>query len=234
MIHSQESGKRTHEQMTATSGDSAKKEVAEKKATKLTEQKKGDYLVDAKKAINIHFLSTNSANQDDLDSLHAFDATEVDLFFGDDSVIKGYEKLQIDFFFSKNTLRPLLKSQFFKKVPNEALADNYVQKFQEHFKNLWTDQEAFNTEVVKEDAKFQPIGQMIKEIQHEKLGQLELYKMTVQGEKEEELSQQLQGVLPLFIEGASRIEAYPYWKYFLLYRRLSQEEVQLVGFTTVF
>ena len=93
MINSQETKKRSHEQMLASSGNAGLKEEVEKKATKLKEQKKGDYLVDANKAINIHFLANDSAKADNLQALTSFDSTEVDLFFGDDQVIKGYEKL---------------------------------------------------------------------------------------------------------------------------------------------
>lgn len=79
--------------MEAASGSSIKEKEQEKRSLYLKEQREGDFLVKAKKALCIHFLSGESAQSEAREELRSFDPLELDLFFGDDQVIKGYEKL---------------------------------------------------------------------------------------------------------------------------------------------
>eukprot|EP00347_Sterkiella_histriomuscorum_P005759 403355378 len=201
----------------------------ETKRRKLQAQRIGDFIVDARQAINFR-LSSDINKLEDLQATTLFFSPQfVHFVFGKDERISGYEGLSIDITLSKKKLMPFVQFTYENKAPAFANIDNINDLLLKHYGRISERPEDF-IKILKEEENFVPLGDKLKDIiDGEK--EYEVYKVSLDNEAFHEQNFYLQSILPFFIDGASVIEPSPFWKYFLIYEKISKN---LLAFATVF
>jgi len=141
--------------------------------------------------------------------------------------IYGYKGLKINIYLTKACLHPYVQIEYTEKLTDALDLDNifdnlFNRKYEKHLESF--------KQRIKEDSKYAPKGKIISSFDLDE--HYEIYK--IQACTMKEVSNNLQALMFLFIEGLSFIDCDPYWNYYLLYKVSKDEEFTLIGYTTTY